>query len=155
MQNDPLTLGLFTSNDLGFMEVETLTAEQSSEVMHPTKGASRAIRVAFVMHVMQVAGAEVLVARIIRDLGDRINPVIICLDRIGELGERLQAQGVEVLCLDRKPGRDWSLVGRMAQVLREKRIEVIHAHQYTPFFYSSLARSWGSRGSKLIFTEQS
>jgi L-malate glycosyltransferase len=111
------------------------------------------IRIGFVLHVMQVAGAEVLVARIIRELGSRIEPVIFCLDRIGELGEQLQRDGVEVVCLNRKPGRDWGVVGRLARELRHRQIDVLHAHQYTPFFYSALARSWGARWTKLILTE--
>jgi glycosyltransferase involved in cell wall biosynthesis len=115
---------------------------------------ARAIRVGFVMHVMQVAGAEVLVARIIRDLAAQIDPVIFCLDRVGELGERLQAEGVEVTCLDRKPGRDWGLVGRLGHLIRARNIDVLHAHQYTPFFYAALARTWArARSTRLIFTE--
>ncbi len=133
------------------MEVETLIAAPKSKASPLADG--RGVRVAFVMHVMQVAGAEILVERIIRDLGPRIDPLIICLDRIGELGEQLQADGVEMVCLNRKPGRDWGLVGRLASVLRERQVDVIHAHQYTPFFYAALARSWGARRSKLIFTE--
>ena len=45
------------------------------------------IRVGFVLHAMQVAGAEVLVAETIRRLGNRIEPVILCLDSVGALGE--------------------------------------------------------------------
>ena len=37
-------------------------------------------RIAFVMHVMQVAGAEVLVHEIIHRLAGRIEPVVLCLD---------------------------------------------------------------------------
>ena len=61
------------------------------------------IRVAFVLHVMQVAGAEVLVAETIRRLGGRITPVIFCLDAVGPLGEQLQATGVPVVSFGRRP----------------------------------------------------
>jgi glycosyltransferase involved in cell wall biosynthesis len=105
------------------------------------------------MHVMQVAGAEMLVAETIRRLGGRIDPVILCLDGIGALGETLQAEGHEVICLHRRPGRDWKLAWRLADELRRRRIEVIHAHQYTPFFYSALARVLAGLQPRLIFTE--
>lgn len=111
------------------------------------------IRIAFVMHVMQVAGAEILVERIIKTLGPRIDPLIICLDSVGQLGEKLVGEGIEVVSLDRQPGRDWKLVGRMIDVLKKHRTEIIHAHQYTPFFYSCIARMKGHRSSKLILTE--
>jgi glycosyltransferase involved in cell wall biosynthesis len=132
-----------------------LVAENTARMTdHRETPSPSAIRVGFVMHVMQVAGAEVLVTRIIRDLGSRISPVVFCLDRIGELGERLRAEGVEVLCLDRKPGRDWGLVGRLAGLIKDHQIQVLHAHQYTPFFYAALARKWaGTRQTRLIFTE--
>ena len=62
------------------------------------------IRVGFVLHVMQVAGAEVLVDETIRRLGSRISPVVFCLDKVGPLGERLQADGVPVIAYGPKAG---------------------------------------------------
>jgi glycosyltransferase involved in cell wall biosynthesis len=120
--------------------------------MTTPRAASARLRVAFVMHVMQVAGAEVLVAETIRRLEERIEPVILCLDGIGALGERLLAEGVPVVSLGRRPGRDWRLVWRLARELRDRRISVIHAHQYTPFFYSALARCLAP-GVRVILTE--
>ena len=61
------------------------------------------IRVGFVVHVMQVAGAEVLVRETIRRLGTAIEPTVFCLDAVGQLGEELIRQGVPVICLNRKP----------------------------------------------------
>jgi glycosyltransferase involved in cell wall biosynthesis len=117
----------------------------------PPKG--RPIRIAFVMHVMQVAGAEVLVAETIRRLSGQIAPTIFCLDAVGTLGERLQAAGTEVISFDRRPGRDWRIAWRMAQEIRVRDIEILHAHQYTPFFYAALARVLSRRSPRIIFTE--
>ena len=111
------------------------------------------IRVGFVMHVMQVAGAEVLVAEIIRRLGAAIEPTVFCLDGIGAIGEQLQQAGVEVICLDRRPGLDRGLPRRLARAVRERGIQVLHAHQYTPFFYAALARLRGARAVPIILTE--
>jgi len=111
------------------------------------------IRVGFVMHVMQVAGAEVLVQRIIEELSDAIEPVVFCLDEIGSIGHDLQVQGIQVVCLNRTPGIDWRLGHRLAKSLNQHQIEVVHAHQYTPFFYTALARWMGAGKSKVLFTE--
>lgn len=111
------------------------------------------VRVAFVMHWMRVAGAEMLVDRMIRDFGPRIVPTVICLDEVGPLGEQLRRDGVEVVCVERRPGRDFRAAWRIAKLLRLRRIEIVHAHQYTPFFYSALARLLGGWRTKLIFTE--
>ncbi|HMO36622.1 MAG TPA: glycosyltransferase [Gemmatales bacterium] len=111
------------------------------------------IQVGFVLHVMQVAGAEVLVAEIIRRLRDQIAPTIFCLDAIGPLGEQLLQEGVPVIPLQRKPGRDWGLGQRLAALATQHQIQVMHAHQYTPFFYAALAKWRGRAHYKLILTE--
>jgi glycosyltransferase involved in cell wall biosynthesis len=115
--------------------------------------AARPIRVGFVLHRMQVAGAEVLVADIIRRAEGRLEPTILCLDGVGELGERMLAEGVPVVNLGRRPGRDWRVALRMAGELRRRRIELIHAHQYTPFFYAALAKIASGRWPRLVLTE--
>ena len=102
---------------------------------------------------MQVAGAEVLVCDIIRRLGDAIRPVVFCLDAIGPLGLELQREGVPVVAFDRKPGLDWRLVPRMARAIRDYGVDVIHAHQYTPFFYSALGAQLSGRRPRVILTE--
>jgi glycosyltransferase involved in cell wall biosynthesis len=111
------------------------------------------IRVGFVLHGMQVAGAEVLVAETVRRLGERIHPTILCLDYVGALGEQIRGEGVDLVCLDRKPGRDWGVAWRMAGAIRARRIDVLHAHQYSPFFYAALARVLAGRPTRLILTE--
>ena len=111
------------------------------------------IRVGFCLHSMNVAGAEVLVTQIIDRLADRMEPTVFCLDSVGKLGEELQAKGVPVIAFGRKPGLDWGIADRFARELRERRIEVLHAHQYTPFFYSALARMRGSRSTRILMTE--
>ncbi len=111
------------------------------------------IRVGFVLHVMQVAGAEVLVAETIRRLGPRIEPVVLCLDRVGALGELMQKEGVEVIAFARHAGMDLSVVRRLARVIRERRLDVVHAHQYTPFFYGALGAKASLTNPRVIFTE--
>jgi asparagine synthase (glutamine-hydrolysing) len=111
------------------------------------------IRVAFVVHVMQVAGAEVLIEEIIRRLGPAIEPTILCLDSVGAIGERLRAQGVPVVVLGRHSGRDFGVARRMAREIRARRIQIVHAHQYTPFFYAAIAKLWCWGGFRLIQTE--
>jgi glycosyltransferase involved in cell wall biosynthesis len=112
------------------------------------------IRVGFILHGMHVAGAEMLVAQTIHGLRDRIEPTVFCLDSVGQLGEQLQSEGVRVECLHRKPGGpDWALASRLARRARELKIDVFHAHQYTPFFYAAIARLRGAWSTRLIMTE--
>jgi glycosyltransferase involved in cell wall biosynthesis len=113
----------------------------------------RPIPVAFVVHVMQMAGAERLVVETIRRLGDRIEPTVCCLDALGTLGADLRAQGVTVEVLDRRPGLDLGVARRLAHVLHARGVEVVHAHQYTPFFYAALAKLQLVGRPRVILTE--
>jgi glycosyltransferase involved in cell wall biosynthesis len=54
--------------------------------------------------------------------------------------------------LGRRPGLDWSCAGRLAKLLRQERVDLIHAHQYGPFLYGIVARLlW--RRPPVLFTE--
>jgi L-malate glycosyltransferase len=133
------------------LAVETTLKSQLNErtiAARPTP-----MRVGFVMHVMQVAGAEVLVKQIIERLSDHIEATVFCLDALGELGQQLLDAGVPVIVLDRQPGFDRSVARKLANEVRTRKIEVLHAHQYTPFFYSALARLMNRAPCKIIFTE--
>jgi glycosyltransferase involved in cell wall biosynthesis len=111
------------------------------------------LRIGFCLHAMQVAGAEVLVSQIIYRLKDHIDPTIFCLDSIGQLGEELQSQGIPVVVLNRKPGLDIAMARRYATELNQRQIQLVHAHQYTPFFYTALARFRGANRTKILMTE--
>ncbi|MFO0804940.1 MAG: glycosyltransferase [Gemmataceae bacterium] len=114
---------------------------------------SRPLRIGFVLHVMQVAGAEVLVRELIRTAGPRIVPSVFCLDAVGKMGEEMQAEGLDLVNFNRRPGIDWGVARRMAKAIRERELDIVHAHQYTPFYYSALAKLLGRRKPKLILTE--
>jgi glycosyltransferase involved in cell wall biosynthesis len=94
-----------------------------------------------------------LVAETIRRLGPRITPFVLCLDQVGTMGEQLAAQGVPVIAYGRRPGVDLGVSWRMARDLRAHRIDVVHAHQYTPFFYASIAARLSGQRPFVIFTE--
>ena len=51
------------------------------------------------------------------------------------------------------PGFDRSVAKRLANEIRDRRVEVLHAHQYTPFFYAALARLVYRADCKILFTE--
>jgi L-malate glycosyltransferase len=132
-----------------------IIANESSMTQHAERQSVKLnkIRVGFVMHVMQVAGAEVLVTQMIERLSAEIDATVFCLDALGELGQRLQNNGVPVVVLNRKPGFDRGLIRKLAKEVRDREIQVLHAHQYTPFFYAALARAFGGCKTKIVFTE--
>jgi len=97
--------------------------------------------VAHVLHTLTRAGAELLSAELARKLSGRYRFIFICLDETGPLGGTLRDEGFDVVELRRRPGVDWSVSRRLRQVVRSHKVQLIHAHQYSPFFYSATSRS--------------
>lgn len=105
-----------------------------------------------VLHSLQVGGAEVLAAGMARRLRSDFRFLFVCLDHLGDLGTELRAEGFPVEVLGRQPGVDFSCAARFGGLLRQHDVSLIHAHQYTPFFYSTLAR-YRYRRPAILFTE--
>lgn len=104
------------------------------------------------LHGLPIGGAEVLADRFVRCLADRYRFVIACLDQVGTIGEALETDGFTLRHLHRKPGFDLGCARRLAQFVREENVDLIHAHQYTPFFYALTSRWFRSR-VPVVFTE--
>ena len=111
------------------------------------------VKIMQMVHCMDIAGTEKVVYSIVRNLNkENFSFSICCLDFIGELGGRLIKEGVEVISLDRTPGIDFSLIKKLIRILKDQQVDILHAHQYTPYFYGATAAIFSGR-SKVIFTE--
>lgn len=77
---------------------------------------------------------------------------VCCLDEPGAWSDELRQKGISVDALGRVPGFHPSLAGRLAEVAARHGANVIHAHQYSPFVYSALAKLWRP-AIKVVFTE--
>jgi L-malate glycosyltransferase len=105
-----------------------------------------------ILHGLKVGGAELLAARLARQLHQDFRFLFICLDELGSLGSELRDEGFAVDVLNRRPGLDWRCTRRLAEIVCRERVDVLHAHQYTPFFYSAASRLLGSQ-PPVLFTE--
>lgn len=110
------------------------------------------IGVLHVVHSLNVGGAEKLVF----DLARRTDPgrfavSVACLDAAGALAVPLTAAGIPVEVLERRPGLDARLVQRLRRLIVRHGASVVHAHQYTPFFYGVAAARLA--GAACVFTE--
>jgi glycosyltransferase involved in cell wall biosynthesis len=104
------------------------------------------------LHVLRVGGAELLAARLARRLRGDFDFLFVCLDELGSLADELRAEGFPVHLLGRRPGVDWRCSLRLAKLLRSEGVGLLHAHQYTPFFYGMTARLLYRR-PPVLFTE--
>ncbi len=107
-----------------------------------------------------IGGAEKLVCDIVRQVDKQlVHSCIYCLnDNVGHFGEALQEDGYHVGTLGREPGVDWKLIPKLSTILQQEKIDIIHAHQYSPHFYGLMASllsqfGRGYRRPKLIVTE--
>ncbi|MEM9347185.1 MAG: glycosyltransferase [Planctomycetota bacterium] len=109
--------------------------------------------IAHVLHRLDRAGAEVLAAGLACDLRERFDFVFLCLDGLGPLAEALAEDGFVVESLNRKPGLDHGASRRLNDRLHHHHADLVHAHQYTPFFYSAMARGLFGKHPPILFTE--
>ncbi|MBA2849521.1 glycosyltransferase [Thermosulfuriphilus ammonigenes] len=101
---------------------------------------------------LEPGGTEHLVYRMCLDLRRDHEVMVCCLDSLGHWGERLREEGVPVYVLFRSPGVDLSLPFALARILRAHQVDVLHAHQYSPFFYGALTKLLAP-GIRVVFLE--
>lgn len=105
-----------------------------------------------VLHRLSIGGAELLAYRLAKQLRDAYRFIFCCLDELGEMGPSIREEGFPVHVLHRRPGFDWSCVQRLNRLMIQEHVSVVHAHQYTPFFYAAASRRpW--RNLPILFTE--
>lgn len=111
------------------------------------------IRVLHLVLSLGVGGAEKLAYDMIQKLDkNEYTAVVCCIQCPGPLGDMLKEEGVSVYFRARVPGIDIELIRWLREILVKEKIDVIHAHQYTPFLFSCLAKLFLGK-IKLIYTE--
>lgn len=96
-------------------------------------------------------GTERLVIEICRQLSDRIESMVVCLDEPGEWAAELEAAGIPVVALRRQPGFQPALSRQIARLIHLHAIDVVHCHHYSPYVYGLLASVFTN--TRLVFTE--
>jgi glycosyltransferase involved in cell wall biosynthesis len=96
-------------------------------------------------------GTERLVIEICRQLANRVQSMVCCLDEPGDWAAELEALNVPVVALHREPGFQPSLAVQIARLIKAHDISVVHCHHYTPYVYGLLAARLAN--VRLVFTE--
>jgi glycosyltransferase involved in cell wall biosynthesis len=109
-------------------------------------------RVLQVVLSLNPGGTERLVVELARRLHAELPTAVCCLDSAGAWAAGLQADGIAVTALARRPGFRPGLARGVSRAARAHGATVVHAHQYSPFVYSALARAF-HRGPPVVFTE--
>lgn len=111
------------------------------------------IRILHVTFNMGIGGTEQVIRQLVMGLpADEYINHVVCIDgHVGEIGQQLERQAIQVSSLKRSPGIDRNLVKGLKEKIRTLGIDIVHCHQYTPWFYGWLAAR--GTGTPLIFTE--
>ena len=98
------------------------------------------IRIAFVVHGMQVGGIERSVTRIVAGLDrGRFEPVVICLDRTGPAATWLP-KDVSLVEIKKRSGNDLASIRRLASVFRNCKIDIVQSHNWGTLIETVIAR---------------
>jgi glycosyltransferase involved in cell wall biosynthesis len=83
----------------------------------------------------------------------KFSSALCAVDQGGALESLVRERGIPYRIMDRRPGIQLTLMGRLARVFRAAGVAVVHTHHFNQLFYSAL----GARlaGARLIHTEHS
>ena len=97
-------------------------------------------RVIYMSHAFMVGGAEEMVLNLVKHLPDRFEPVILCLNAAGPIGEEIRKTGVEFHVLGVTPGwrRPWELID-IERALTSLRADIVHTFLLTASLYGRFA----------------
>ena len=112
----------------------------------------RAPRILQVVLSLNPGGTERLVVDLVTRLQAEIPMAVCCLDTDGAWAEQVRAVGASVTSLGRQPGFRPALGLAIAGIARRHRATAIHAHHYSPFVYSAVAKL-RTPGTHVVFTE--
>lgn len=90
-------------------------------------------------------GAETMCENLsyaLRKLGNEVL-VISLYDRRTPISQRMEQAGIRIVYLDKKLGLDFSMVGKIAAVLRQEKPDVVHTHLNTIKYAVAAARLSG------------
>jgi len=77
---------------------------------------------------------------------------MLCLDEPGIWADQVREADIPVTSFYRQPGLDMRIPVKIARYAKENNIDIYHAHQCTPWFYTGLSRLLYSK-PKLLFEE--
>lgn len=130
--------GTFAS-PLGYMLPLRADRDSAAESTLVVRARSRP-RVAQLVLTLCPGGAERLAIELSRRLADRFGMTVLCLEQPGALAGTLEANGIDVVAIRRRPGFRPSLARTIADLTRARGIDVLHCQQYSPYVYGALAR---------------
>jgi L-malate glycosyltransferase len=100
-----------------------------------------------------MGGVERLILQLVEQLIEQYEIGICCLDYHGTLWKENKDPRLRWYCAHREPGWSIDVFKNIIRIFKEFNPDIVHAHQYTPFFYSACGKLLSQKETKIIFTE--
>ncbi|MFG0335426.1 MAG: glycosyltransferase [Maioricimonas sp. JB049] len=101
------------------------------------------LRVAYMVRTFNTGGLERCIARLANHLDrERFEPMVICLRKSGSAADWIERDDVPILELNQRDGNDPLALRRLARLLREQRVDVVHSHNWGTLVETAIARRW-------------
>lgn len=98
------------------------------------------LRILHITHSLNIGGLERVVVDLAKGFKKNGHFVsICCLDGKEPLGEEAEKAGVKVFSLNKKSGIRWGLPFRIARMIKEEGINVVHTHNEAGLIYGAAA----------------
>lgn len=105
----------------------------------PASQRSKKIKLVHVVGRLSLGGLELEVIKLLNRLErSRYEPAIIATESISASARALLAPGIELLALNKAPGMQWRVIKQIAAFCRERRVDILHSHNWTTFLYGVL-----------------
>lgn len=109
-----------------------------------------------ITHDLTIGGLQQVVVNICKKIDrERFDISVLCLRQLGDFAPDLERLGIEVMLLpQKKSGVDYLSFLKVAKILREKKIEVIHTHNTQPLIDGTLGALLANVGT-IVHTDHS
>lgn len=110
-----------------------------------------------VLHLVEylyLGGIERLLQQLSDQTGDSAELTFLSYEtnQLDGIGLEMREQGKHVITTKKRPGRDWELVRKIQNIIKEQKIDVIHTHDFGPMEYAVLAKLLNPR-IRLVHTQ--
>ena len=86
-----------------------------------------------ITHDLAIGGLQQVVVNICKTIDrERFDISVLCLRDLGEYTPEIEALGIKVQLLPQKKGPDYFSFIKVAQILRDEQVEIIHTHNTQP-----------------------
>ena len=87
-----------------------------------------------ITHDLAIGGLQQVIVNICNSINrDKFHASVLCLRSLGEFVPEVEKLGIKVFCLPQKKRTDYFSFLKVAKILRQEKIDVIHTHNTQPF----------------------